>query len=179
MMQRRVLVVDDDLDIRELICEYFRGRGWEATGVGSVGEGMEALQETLVGVVVDQRLPDRDGSVLVREAARRGLAVLAITAFPTIEEALELLEAGASTLLPKPFRLKELMERMEFAILRRQQEKEQHRKLQALELLESMMLAESESQISALEQQLLELAEEMPPSWAAAILQARQRVGEC
>lgn len=180
-MARRVLVVDDDLDVQELICEYFRGRGWEAVGVGTVEEGLEGLAAGPEGVIVDQRLPDRDGSALVREAANRGIAVLAMTAFPTIDEALELLAAGASTLLPKPFRLKEMLERLEVAILQRQQEAKQRQRLSALEVLEEAALAETMEEVRDLENRLRKLEDSgaVSPAWRRAVEQAKGRVSRC
>jgi DNA-binding response OmpR family regulator len=104
------LVVDDDPEIRELLCEYLAGRGWSPEGVGTAQEARLRLcsANPPESVVVDHRLPDGDGIELVLLATSRGLVSVLMTAYPSVEATLAGMQAGAATVLAKPFRLKEL-----------------------------------------------------------------------
>jgi CheY-like chemotaxis protein len=86
----RVLLVEDDAEIREVLAEILRGEGYEVAEVATAEDGLEQLR---VGkfqlVLTDFQLPGRNGTWLIREAAAAGLMVdtasLMITAHPSPE----------------------------------------------------------------------------------------------
>lgn len=107
----RVLVVDDEPDIRELIDLTLSRMGLEAHCVGSVGEARECLHDNDYQLcLTDMRLPDGDGLEIVRHVAefRGETPVAVITAFGSAENAVAALKAGAFDYLSKPVGLEQL-----------------------------------------------------------------------
>lgn len=107
----RVLVVDDEPDIRELIDLTLARMGLVAECVGTVGEARQALAaERFQLCLTDMRLPDGDGLEIVRciteQHAQTPVAV--ITAFGSAENAVAALKAGAFDYLAKPVGLDQL-----------------------------------------------------------------------
>jgi two-component system response regulator PilR (NtrC family) len=107
----RVLVVDDEPDIRELIDLTLVRMGLAAECVGSVAEAKRALAaESFQLCLTDMRLPDGEGLEVVRciteQHAQTPVAV--ITAFGSAENAVAALEAGAFDYLAKPVGLEQL-----------------------------------------------------------------------
>lgn len=84
----RLLIVEDDLDGREMLSELFRLHDWEVTAVPSTTSGLELLRSGGFDVVIsDEDLCGQSGSCMLREAEREGLlgnvGVLMYTAEPT------------------------------------------------------------------------------------------------
>lgn len=107
----RVLVVDDEPDIRELLELTLAKMGLAVDAVGSVAEAKVRLQQTRYGLcLTDMRLPDGEGLELVRHiAALRGdLPVAVITAHGSTENAVAALKAGAFDYVGKPVALEQL-----------------------------------------------------------------------
>ena len=119
-MGERVLLVEDDVRLAEMISEYLGEAGFH---VSVVGNGAAAL-EHLVGagsdaVVLDLTLPDMDGlDVCRRWRAKADTPVLMLTARGDAMDRIIGLEIGADDYLPKPFQPRELLARLR-AILRR------------------------------------------------------------
>lgn len=107
----RVLVVDDEPDIRELIDLTLSRMGLEAHCVGSVGEARACLAENDYQLcLTDMRLPDGDGLEIVRHVSEFNgeTPVAVITAFGSAENAVAALKAGAFDYLSKPVGLDQL-----------------------------------------------------------------------
>lgn len=108
-----VLVVDDDADIRELLVEFFRDRGFV---VASAADGRAALAEisrapSRYGLVVtDLQLPGIDGlGVLqaVREANPSAYVII-VTGYASLDSAIQAVRLGAYDYLTKPFSMGQL-----------------------------------------------------------------------
>jgi two-component system response regulator PilR (NtrC family) len=107
----RVLVVDDEPDIRELLERTLAKMGLGVESAGSIGEAKERLRnERFKLCLTDMRLPDGEGLELVRHiAALPGdLPVAVITAFGSAENAVAALKAGAFDYVSKPVGLEQL-----------------------------------------------------------------------
>ncbi|MGH7343567.1 MAG: sigma-54-dependent transcriptional regulator, partial [Candidatus Rokuibacteriota bacterium] len=106
-----VLVVDDDQVARELLAETLGREGYQ---VRVAGGGEEALRlagaEPFDVALVDLRMPDLDGLGVLKQLAmiQPDLPVVILTAFATIETAIEAVNAGAFDYLSKPFRMEEI-----------------------------------------------------------------------
>jgi two-component system, OmpR family, response regulator len=119
-MRERILIVDDDEDIRSLLEAYLRKNGFDAQSVAD-GKGMwEALAARPFSLVVlDLMLPGEDGLVLCRQLrAKSPMPVLMLTAKGEAVDRIVGLEMGADDYLPKPFDPRELQARIR-SILRR------------------------------------------------------------
>lgn len=107
----RVLVIDDEPDIRELIDLTLSRMGLAAACAGSVSEARQALAEGEFQLcLTDMRLPDGDGLEVVRYIAEHHAQtpVAVITAFGSTENAVAALKAGAFDYLAKPVGLEQL-----------------------------------------------------------------------
>ena len=109
----RVLVVDDDLDIRELIALRLRKDGHDVSVVGDPVEALAQASESGYDLaILDWTMPQMDGGELcARLRAEPGLQaapILVVTAHADPLTRERALGAGASEYLPKPFTLSEL-----------------------------------------------------------------------
>jgi len=104
-----LLVVDDDEGVRRIFSEVVGPReGVEVLQAGSGEEALELLRRRPVDVAfVDVRMPGLGGMELLARAreGRPDLEVVIITAFATVESAVQAMKMGASDYLPKPFKL--------------------------------------------------------------------------
>jgi len=119
-MRDRILIVDDDEDIRKLLEEYLRKNGFDAHAVADGPAMREALAAKPASLVVlDLMLPGEDGLSLCRELrARSQVPVLMLTAKGDPVDRIIGLEMGADDYLAKPFDPRELVARIR-SILRR------------------------------------------------------------
>ena len=115
----RVLVVDDEPDIRELLDLTLIRMGLSADCVGSVAEARQLLGEHRYRLcLTDMRLPDGEGLDLVRHIGEHSpdLPVAVITAYGSMENAVAALKAGAFDYLAKPVSLDKLRSLVKSAI---------------------------------------------------------------
>lgn len=109
-MPTRVLIVEDEDAVRELLAEYLRGRGLEVVERATAGDGLRALAEQPFDLLVtDLKLPDGEGLDLVRAAAARPAppVTVVMSGYATVDDAISVLTLGAADLLLKPFRLRD------------------------------------------------------------------------
>jgi len=107
----RVLVVDDEDDLRELLDLTLARMGLTADCAATVQEARDFLaRETYQLCLTDMRLPDGDGLDLVRHIAAncRDLPVAVITAYGSMDNAVSALKAGAFDYIAKPVSLEQL-----------------------------------------------------------------------
>ena len=111
----RVLVVDDEVNIAELISMALRYEGWEVqmahTGAAAVSAARELGPDA---VVLDMMLPDFDGLEVLRRmrASTPDVPVLFLTARDAVEDRIAGLTAGGDDYVTKPFSLEELVARL-------------------------------------------------------------------
>ncbi len=111
-MPERVLVVEDDPSMLEACAEILRGAGHEVLQAASGEAARAVVRRTPVDVVVvDLRMPDLGGLEVLRAAKETDpdTVVVLITAFPTVETAVEAMKVGASDYLVKPFSSDQLL----------------------------------------------------------------------
>jgi CheY-like chemotaxis protein len=113
---RRVLMVDDERDARELVKRVLEEYGAEVVTAGSVDEALELLPKARPDLIVsDIGMPDRDGYELLRAVRSLGperggdVPAIALTAFARAEDRMRALHAGYSAHVPKPIDVAELV----------------------------------------------------------------------
>jgi DNA-binding response OmpR family regulator len=119
-MTERILLVEDDARLAEMLSEYLGEAGFRV-GVAPLGStALERLvQADYDAVVLDLMLPDMDGLDVCRQLrAKSDMPVLMLTARGDATDRIVGLELGADDYLPKPFQPRELLARLR-AILRR------------------------------------------------------------
>ena len=116
----RILIIDDDEDLCELISEYLSPEGFEIKTVHEGERGLQkALTETVDLIILDVMLPKKNGFDVLRELRQTSkVPVLMLTARGDDMERIVGLESGADDYLAKPFNPRELLARIR-AILRR------------------------------------------------------------
>jgi two-component system phosphate regulon response regulator OmpR len=115
-----ILVVDDDVAIREMLAEYLTSHGF-AVALAADGTAMRAQIEAAPPdlVLLDLRLPQEDGLSLARYLRERyDIGIIMVTGASGTVDRIVGLEMGADDYLPKPFNPKELLARIK-AVLRR------------------------------------------------------------
>jgi len=111
-MKRRILIVEDDEIFRRPLQRTLEVAGYEVLAVASGEDAVDVLKGEDVDVALtDKRLPGMDGVELVRRlrAEHPDLAVVVMTAYGTIESAVEAMRLGAAEYLVKPFDAAELL----------------------------------------------------------------------
>ena len=102
--RKSILIVEDEQIIRETMAEFLQGEGFEVRATGTVSEALNIARER-----------DYDGVKLLRQLHRinPGIFVLVISAYATVENAVEAFTAGAFDYLVKPVRFEELTNRLQ------------------------------------------------------------------
>ena len=107
----RVLVVDDERSMAEMIAEHLAGKGYEAIAESSARKAAELLEDPSIdALVTDLRMPQIDGLELlaISRRVRPSRPVIVMTAYSAIDSAIESIRRGAYHYLTKPFKLDEL-----------------------------------------------------------------------
>jgi two-component system phosphate regulon response regulator OmpR len=121
-MPERVLIVEDDREVREAVADYLASHGYDCVQAGD-GKAMRvALAEAVPDLVLlDLRLPGEDGLSLARWLRdNHEVAIIMVTAAGDVVDRVVGLEVGADDYLGKPFDLRELLARVK-SVLRRGQ----------------------------------------------------------
>jgi DNA-binding NtrC family response regulator len=115
----RILVIDDDEDICLYLKDFLGREGFRVT---TVTKPLDALPEIRAGrhqiVLLDVRMPDIDGVELLREirAVDSDVCVIVMTAYPSVESAIDTMKADAFDYLRKPFELEQLRQVLQRAV---------------------------------------------------------------
>ena len=175
--RERILVVDDDPAIREVLVDLLEPMGYECTVAEDAESGLARfLQQSFDLVVTDLKMPGEDGTWLIDRMLEEkpDTAVVAVSGFAETELAVDCLRRGAYDFLSKPFRAGELFDAVERA-LNRQGDLLRDRKyrsgLEKEVALKSEQLSKALSALDAAYQHTLE-------SLAAALDAREQDTGE-
>ena len=121
MLDKEIFIVDDDKDLREMICSIFSHAGYTRLMTAASGEeALALLSKKMPGMIIlDVMMPGMDGFELLQEVrAVSSVPVLMLTAKGEAEDRFSGFELGADDYLVKPFLPKELLLRVR-AILKR------------------------------------------------------------
>jgi DNA-binding response OmpR family regulator len=119
----RVLVLDDDEDLRTAVADVLRGRGMAVDEASCLAEADEKIRITDYDVcVLDRIVPDGDAATMMRDLRRDGLdaPVLFLSGLDGVSERVAGLDAGADDYLVKPFAMDELLARVRALSRRRE-----------------------------------------------------------
>src|SRR5262245_40306411 len=137
MTKARLLIAEDDADMRDLLQEVLEDVGHE-TVVAADGRAALALiqhqSEPLDLVITDVQMPNAKGDEILRAVRehRPEAPVIVITAFGTVEQAVEMVKAGAFQYITKPFKTAELLDTVRQALIRSAPQREQARLLREM-----------------------------------------------
>jgi DNA-binding NtrC family response regulator len=120
---RRILIVDDELQILTFLDDLFRSAGWEVQTADSGVSGIDRLEESRFDIVLtDLKMPGSDGIEVLRTAKKlqSDAEVIMMTGYGTVDTAIEAMRAGAFHYLAKPFKAEEVLHLVDKAYIQRQ-----------------------------------------------------------
>ena len=116
---KKMLVAEDERTLREGIATAFRDRGWDVVEAADGAEAFARLEESVFDVLVtDYQMPERNGLEVLKRSKmiNEGTVGLVMTAYCTVESAVDAMKAGAYDYVLKPFDLEEMEMKVERAI---------------------------------------------------------------
>jgi DNA-binding NtrC family response regulator len=106
---QRILVIDDEESIRDLLKDYLETRGYEVTTTGDGESGLTMLKEEKFDLyLLDLMMPGISGLDVLKAAREEKISIpsIVITAFASVQTAVEAMQSGAFDYITKPFDLK-------------------------------------------------------------------------
>ena len=125
MQNRRILIVDDEKDIRDTMRAFFELQGFEVFEAADGVEAIERVREEPFDVVLtDLMMPGLNGLEVLKlvRSTSPATAVLIITAYPSPQVESKAMELGCDGFLSKPFRLDQLKSAVHQSLTRRRSE---------------------------------------------------------
>ncbi|MEW6041357.1 MAG: response regulator, partial [Elusimicrobiota bacterium] len=127
MTKRKVLVIDDEVDIAKLVVEILTDEGFTAEAVHTGEEGLKKVREWLPDLILlDWQLPDTEGvdvcRIIKNDAEIAYIPVIMLTSLGSESHKIRGLEAGADDYVTKPFSAGELLARVKVMFRRMQRE---------------------------------------------------------
>jgi DNA-binding NtrC family response regulator len=111
-MDDRLLIVDDDVRMRELLMEIFNRKGYSAVSTGDSREALMMIRDEHFDVIMtDLKMPHIEGLEVLEYSGRKDpdVPVILITAYGTVESAIEAMKKGAYDYIQKPFEPEEIV----------------------------------------------------------------------
>lgn len=121
MSTKRILIVEDDVDILRLLSRELEDAGFEVLAYDSGMRGLSAVRESNPDLVIlDLGLPDISGQEIARRLRHTGnIPIIILTAADEVGTKVEMLNAGADDYLAKPFHVEELLARVNVQLRKR------------------------------------------------------------
>ena len=130
-MNNRILVVDDEKDIQDMLCYVFEREGYESRASGRGDQALDICVNWNPDIVIlDIGLPGLSGLEVCPKLSKMGIPVLVLSSHDRDDQVVAGLELGAEDYVKKPFNYKELLLRVE-KIIRRTQSYEASRVIEA------------------------------------------------
>jgi DNA-binding response OmpR family regulator len=115
-MSTRVLIVEDNTDLRDVISRVLENDGYRVMAVDSTENGIDAINDNDFDIaLIDINLPGKDGFSMIEYIRSEGktMPLIAMSARDGLQDKLEGFELGVNDYIVKPFALKELIARMQ------------------------------------------------------------------
>ena len=119
MKKKKILVVDDEQDVRETLESVLAKLDYDPIVAASGKEALEIIQTNNIDIILsDLYMPEMDGIELLKrvKTENRNIVFLMITAHPTIETAVDAIKKGAYDYLTKPFHIDEVKMKLNRAL---------------------------------------------------------------
>ena len=173
-----VLIIDDEAAIRESLETLLELEGYEVTTAEDGGQGLARLAErTFDLVLLDFALPDRDGLEILADIRDRDseLAVIMITAYGTVENAVRAMQGGAVNFVQKPWDNEKLLADIRASIARSRAEEENVQLKRALKQRYNFehIVGKSEPMLK-----IFDLVAQVAPSRSTILLQGESGTGK-
>ena len=129
-MKKKILVIDDDASMKEMVEEFLNSRGYDCISFDLADQAFSSIQEMNLedvdAIVTDQNMPGMNGVEFVQRMKKRApeIPVIIMTAYASIDSAIEATRLGAFSYISKPFKLTEFEVTLQKAIQLRSLKKE-------------------------------------------------------
>lgn len=135
----RILIVDDDENIRKVLLAILEDKGYTVESVGTAREAVEKSKRKFYNLaLIDIRLPDMEGIELLtkmRDTTPKMRKVI-ITGYPTLQNAVDAVNKGADAYIVKPFDVEKVLNTIDHQ-LRKQQEEKKYSQDKVAEFIEA------------------------------------------
>ncbi|MBI5582310.1 MAG: sigma-54-dependent Fis family transcriptional regulator [Deltaproteobacteria bacterium] len=174
----RLLVVDDEKNQRELLQGFLQKKGYVVQAAESGEQALAWLKENVCDVVLtDHKMPGMDGTALLQEikALYPETWVVMMTAYGTVEKAVEAMKLGAFDYLSKPIDLEELLlllERVENSILLTRENRQLRRELKEKFSFEGLITQSPKME------EVLSLVARVAPSQSTVLIRGESGTGK-
>lgn len=122
----RILVIDDDENIRKVLTTILEDEGYTVESVGTAKKAIERTRRRFYNLVlIDIRLPDMGGVELltrIKDTTPRMRKII-VTGYPTLQNAVEAVNRGADAYVIKPFDVKKVLNAIKEELRKQQEEK--------------------------------------------------------
>src|SRR5256885_551850 len=173
-----ILIIDDEVEIRESLQTLLEFEGYEVEAAGTGEEGLSKLGERSFDLVLlDLALPDRNGIEILPEirSLDSQISVIMITAYGTVEDAVRAMQHGAVNFLQKPWDNEKLLADIRAAVGRRRAEEENIQLKRALKQRYNFehIVGKSEPMLK-----IFDLVAQVAPSRSTVLLQGESGTGK-
>ncbi|MDD1767059.1 MAG: response regulator, partial [Methanomassiliicoccales archaeon] len=149
-MRPKVLIIDDEEGIREILADILKARDFDVTSAGTGEQGLKEISQSHFNVVIlDIRLPDMTGIQILEKIDQLSpdTQVIMVTAYASVDTAVEAVRKKAYDYIAKPFKIEKLVASIEAALERQLLAAENRRMLSQLKFLNAI----SDKMISTLD----------------------------
>lgn len=118
-MEKKLLVIDDDPDLRTLLSRFLERNGYAISSAGDGASALQVLRDTTIDVALcDFQLPDLNGAELLQKmrVLQPNIKVVIITAYSDVETAVMSMKSGAFDYVTKPINHEEILHTIESAL---------------------------------------------------------------
>jgi DNA-binding NtrC family response regulator len=125
MEKPSILVVDDELLIRDLLYDFFTGQGWQISVAENGERALEILRAKKIDLILtDIKMPEMDGLTLTSRVkdTHPDLPVVIMTGFPSVDTAVSALRSKVEDYVIKPFNINQLYKLIESKLQEREKE---------------------------------------------------------
>jgi DNA-binding NtrC family response regulator len=174
----RVLIIDDEAEIRESLETLLQLEGYTVVVAGSGREGLAEIgQRTFDVILLDLALPDKNGMDVLSEIRllHPQQAVIMITAYGTVENAVRAMQSGATNFIQKPWDNEKLLADVRAAVARQKAEEENIQLKRALKQRYNFenIVGKSEPMLK-----IFDLVAQVAPSRSTVLLQGESGTGK-
>src|SRR3979411_1996437 len=174
----RILIIDDEAEIRESLGTLLQLEGYTVVVAGSGREGLAQIGQRAFDVVLlDLALPDKNGMDILAEIRLQHpqQAVIMITAYGTVENAVRAMQSGATNFIQKPWDNEKLLADVRAAVARQQAEEENIQLKRALKQRYNFehIVGKSEPMLK-----IFDLVAQVAPSRTTILLQGESGTGK-
>jgi DNA-binding NtrC family response regulator len=174
----RILIIDDEAEIRESLQTLLELEGYEVTTAANGAKGLARVGEKPFDLVLlDKALPDQDGFEVLASLRERdnALPVIMITAYGTLENAVHAMQAGATNFIQKPWDNEKLLADVRETVRRRRVEEENVQLKRALKQRYSFdqIVGKSEPML-----RIFDLIAQVAPSRSTVLIQGESGTGK-